>query len=188
MIHILYLAAGQSRRYGANKLLDDFHGKPLYQHGLDAILTTIKGRSSCSLTVVTCWQEILTYCETAGIRAVDCPDSHMGVSYTIRAAIHSLGVLNKEDWLCFAVADQPYLTPESVGCLLDCTARKPLTACLAAGEISGNPVLFAASLTEELCALSGDKGGKAVMRRHPENHLDIPCMEKELEDIDVKTE
>ncbi|MBR5444492.1 MAG: NTP transferase domain-containing protein, partial [Clostridia bacterium] len=42
MIHILYLAAGQSRRYGSNKLLDDWNGKPLYRWGLETIREAIR--------------------------------------------------------------------------------------------------------------------------------------------------
>ncbi|MBR4961383.1 MAG: nucleotidyltransferase family protein [Clostridia bacterium] len=186
MIHILYLAAGQSRRYGSNKLLDDWNGKPLYRWGLDTIREAIRERDDCTLTVVTCWQEIQSALEEEEIRTADCPDSHLGVSYTIRAGIRSLGSLLEEDYLCFAVADQPNLTPETIDRLLDTAKTHPLTACLASGEFSGNPVLFSEVLAEELCALEGDCGGKAVMRRHPENHLDVPCDPAELEDIDVK--
>lgn len=188
MIHILYLAAGQSRRYGSNKLLTERDGKPLYRHGLDAMLEAIRERNDCTLTVVTCWPEIHRQLAEEGIRTVDCPDSHLGVSYTIRAGIRSLGSLAEDDYLLFAAADQPNLRGETIGRLLDMAERHPLTACLSCHGESGNPVLFSASLAEELCALEGDRGGKAVMRRHPENHLDVPCDPAELEDIDVKNE
>ena len=188
MIHVLYLAAGQSRRYGSNKLLADRNGKPLYRHGLDAIRKAVRERDDCTLTVVTCWPEILQQMEAEEIRAVDCPDSYLGVSYTIRAGIRSLGSLAAGDYLCFAVADQPNLKAETIGRLFDVSAANPLTACLACGGESGNPVLFSAVLAEELCTLEGDRGGKAVMRRHPENHMDISCGAEELEDIDEKSE
>jgi len=186
MIHILYLAAGQSRRYGSNKLLENRNGKPLYRHGLDTIREAIRERDDCTLTVVTCWQVIQSALEEEGIRTADCPDSYLGVSYTIRAGIRSIDSMSEDDYLCFAVADQPNLTPETIGRLLDTAKIRPLTACLASGEVSGNPVLFSTVLAGELCALEGDRGGKAVMRRHPENHLDVPCDPAELEDIDVK--
>ena len=188
MIHILYLAAGQSRRYGSNKLLSERNGKPLYRWGLDTIREAIRERDDCTLTVVTCWPEIRSALAAEGIRTADCPDSHLGVSYTIRTGIRSLGSPAEGDYLCFAVADQPQLCAETICRLLEAAKEHPLTACLTCGEVQGNPVLFSAVLAEELCALEGDKGGKAVMRRHPENHLDIPCDAAELEDIDVKTE
>lgn len=184
MIHILYLAAGQSRRYGSNKLLELRNGKPLYRYGLDAIWAAIQEREDCTLTVVTCWQEIADACASDGIRCISCPDSHLGISYSIRAGIHSCEPLTPEDYLCFSVADQPGLTPESIVRLLNAISEQPLTACLSCGEQSGNPALYSAVLAEELCALEGDRGGKSVMRRHPERHWDISCAAEELVDVD----
>ncbi len=186
MIHILYLAAGQSRRYGSNKLLELRNGKPLYRYGLDAIRTAMQGRKDCTLTVVTCWQEIADTCAADGIRCIPCPDSHRGISYSIRTGIQSCEPLCPEDYLCFSVADQPGLMPESIVRLLDTALEQPLTACLSCGEQAGNPTLFSAALAEELCALEGDCGGKAVMRRHPEKHVDVPCHAEELLDVDIR--
>ena len=41
-IHMIYLAAGNSRRFGSNKLLYDFHGMPLYQYGFNQLLELLK--------------------------------------------------------------------------------------------------------------------------------------------------
>ena len=186
MIHIIYMAAGQSHRYGTNKLLEQYEGRPLYEHGLDALLRATDGRQDCSLIVVSCWQEIERSLRAGGIRCVMCPDSHLGVSYTIRAGIAACSTLASGDYLCFCVADQPLLCAETIARLLDVTQQAPLTACLCADGEQGNPVLFCASLAEELCALEGDRGGKAVMRRHPERHVDVPCAAEELHDIDIR--
>ena len=43
MIHIIYMAAGNSRRFGSNKLFYELDGKPMYRHLLDH-LTEIKDR------------------------------------------------------------------------------------------------------------------------------------------------
>ena len=186
MIHILYLAAGQSRRYGSNKLLDRYNGKPLYRYGLETIRSVVQNRKDGTLTVVTCWQEIADACAEDEIRCILCPDSHLGISYSIRAGIRSCGSLDAEDYLCFSVADQPALTQESFARLLDTASEQPLTACLSCGDQSGNPTLFSAVLADELCALEGDRGGKSVMRRHSERHLDVPCTAEELFDIDFR--
>lgn len=188
MIHILYLAAGQARRFGSNKLLADYCGKPLYRHGLEAIREAIRDRDGCTLNVVTCWDDIAASVTADGIRCIPCPDSHLGVSYTIRAGISAVQPLCDGDYLVFAVADQPHLTAGTVARLLDMEKLHPVTASLACGEQSGNPVMFAASLAGELLALEGDRGGKAVMRRHPEGHIDVPCDPRELDDVDVKTD
>ena len=43
MIHIIYMAAGNSRRFGSNKLFYELDGKPMYRHLLDR-LVEIKDR------------------------------------------------------------------------------------------------------------------------------------------------
>lgn len=185
MIHIIYLAAGQSRRYGANKLLTLRNDKPLFRHGLDTLRHAIAHREDCTLTVVSCWEEILGAVRADGIRAVPCPESHLGISHSIRAGIRACEPLSPQDYLCFCVADQPALTATTVGRLLDAAAEKPLTASLMAGNTPGNPTLFSAILAGELYALEGDRGGRAVIRRHPERHIDISCDAAELADIDT---
>ena len=95
MIHIIYMAAGNSRRFGSNKLFYELDGKPMYRHLLDR-LAEIKNRYNKSksdsqtidITVVTRYREILDYCACIpDCHAVLSPDSEKGISYTIKAGI-----------------------------------------------------------------------------------------------------
>lgn len=95
MIHIIYMAAGNSRRFGSNKLFYELDGKPMYRHLLDH-LAEIKNRYNKSksdsqtidITVVTRYREILDYCACIpDCHAVISPDSEKGISYTIKAGI-----------------------------------------------------------------------------------------------------
>ena len=60
MIHIIYMAAGNSRRFGnENKLLQNWQGKPLYLHTFEKLLRIReKQPQNLSLTVVTQYPEI----------------------------------------------------------------------------------------------------------------------------------
>ena len=149
MIHIIYMAAGNSRRFGSNKLFYELDGKPMYRHLLDRLIE-IKDRYNNSesynplidITVVTRYREILDYCSSIpDCHAVLCPDSEKGISYTIKAGIMAVqeqkkknGVRQKkqekssgmsqnsaetEEYYMFAVADQPYLKSQSVIELID---------------------------------------------------------------------
>lgn len=149
MIHIIYMAAGNSRRFGSNKLFYELDGKPMYRHLLDR-LAEIKNRYNKSksdsqtidITVVTRYREILDYCACIpDCHAVISPDSEKGISYTIKAGIMAVqeqkkknGVRQKkqekssgvsqnsaetEEYYMFAVADQPYLKSQSVIKLID---------------------------------------------------------------------
>ena len=105
MIHIIYMAAGNSRRFGSNKLFYELDGKPMYRHLLERLIEIkdrynklkkagkkIKNAESnnpvIDIIVVTRYREILDYCSSIpDCHAVLSPDSEKGISYTIKAGI-----------------------------------------------------------------------------------------------------
>lgn len=123
--HLILLAAGSARRFGTNKLLRPVNGKPLYAHGLAALLAAAKMRPAADVTVVSRTPEILAAARAAGAKAVESPLSEQGLSFTIKAALDALEPLAEGDYLLFAVADQPYLTAASVAALLERPPRPP---------------------------------------------------------------
>ena len=210
MIHIIYMAAGNSRRFGSNKLFYELDGKPMYRHLLDR-LVEIKNRYNKSksdsqtidITVVTRYREILDYCACIpDCHAVISPDSEKGISYTIKAGIMAVQEQKKlkkssevthhtaetEEYYMFAVADQPYLKSQSVIKLIDRvlknTGGKRLAFSLRCGATVGNPCVFNSSLIPQLLSLEGDKGGRSVAKKHDCVYVDI-ADERELMDIDT---
>ena len=210
MIHIIYMAAGNSRRFGSNKLFYELDGKPMYRHLLDC-LVEIKNRYNKSksdsqtidITVVTRYREILDYCACIpDCHAVISPDSEKGISYTIKAGIMAVYEQKKlkkssevthntaetEEYYMFAVADQPYLKGQSVIKLIDRvlknTGGKRLAFSLRCGATVGNPCVFNSSLIPQLLSLEGDKGGRSVAKKHDCVYVDI-ADERELMDIDT---
>ncbi len=183
--HIIFLASGSSRRFGENKLLYPLEGRPLFLHGLQMLQGVVDSQQDCTLTVVSRYAPIRQASAALGIRAVDSPDSEKGVSYTIKAGIHALGDISPEDFLVFVVADQPYLTGASVQRLLRAAEEGAECACLCWADLPGNPTAFSAGLLPELLALSGDTGGRAVLKRHRCRFVSA-ASPRELEDIDTK--
>jgi molybdenum cofactor cytidylyltransferase len=199
MIHIIYMAAGNSRRFGSNKLLYELDGKPMYRHLLDH-LVEIKDRYNklksdspvIDITVVTRYREILGYCSSIpDCHAVLSPDSEKGISYTIKAGIMAVQEQKKtgmQDYYMFAVADQPYLKSQSVIKLIDRvlenTGGKQLAFSLRCGAAVGNPCVFHSSLIPQLLSLEGDKGGRSVAKKYDCVYVDI-ADERELMDIDT---
>ncbi|MGN1014569.1 MAG: NTP transferase domain-containing protein [Butyricicoccus sp.] len=184
--HILYLASGNSRRFGSNKLLYPLQGKPMYRYGLEMLHQLVQSRTDCTLTVVSQYEEIRQQAQRLGIAAVDSVDSPKGISFTIRAGLNALTNISDEEYVVFVVADQPYLTGRTVQRLLDAADAGAQTALVTYGEQTGNPALFSARLIPELRALEGDQGGRRVLRRHPEGQLLVPAdSARELSDIDV---
>lgn len=182
--HIIYLAAGNSRRFGSNKLMYIYEGKPLFRHGLDMLTDFCHNRPDCSLTVVSQYPEILEQAKAGGARTVYSPDSPKGMSYTIKAAIRALPNLREEDFILFVVADQPYLTRHTLEKILSYAGPGIQTVSAAYGEIPGNPVLFSAQLVPELMELQGDEGGRKVLRKHECVFVEVEN-KSELFDIDT---
>lgn len=183
--HIIYLAAGNSRRFGENKLLYCFDGKPLYRYGLDMLQEVCKKREDCTLLVISQYEEILRYARDQKIMAVNSPRSKEGMSYTIKAAIRALGDIPEEDYLIFVVADQPYLKAETLEGLLDSATADAETLSLSYRGTPGNPTVFSARLIPKLLALEGDEGGRKVIRNHTCIYVEAR-EERELRDIDEK--
>lgn len=199
MIHIIYMAAGNSRRFGSNKLFYELDGKPMYRHLLERLIE-IKDRYNklksdsqvIDITVVTRYREILDYCSSIpDCHAVLSPDSEKGISYTIKAGIMAVQEQKKtgmQDYYMFAVADQPYLKSQSVIKLIDKVlenkGNKRLVFSLCCGDAVGNPCVFHSSLISQLLSLEGDKGGRSVAKKHDCVYVDI-ADERELMDIDT---
>ena len=217
MIHVIYMAAGNSRRFESNKLLYSYEGKPLYRHGLELLLKLKQEMGEkLTVTVVTQYAEILEEvqdiferCGMAGMQAVFCEESRLGASYTIRAGIEAVisqdpasgqpkEGQSKKDYLMFMVADQPHLTLDSVRKLIraavsreqaaasgslaeECSRSETLSLCC--GSTPGNPCMFRADLIPELMTLTGDQGGRKVLKQHTCKYVDI-LDERELEDVD----
>lgn len=199
MIHIIYMAAGNSRRFGSNKLFYELDGKSMYRHLLERLIE-IKDRYNklksdspvIDITVVTRYREILDYCSSIpDCHAVLSPDSEKGISYTIKAGIMAVQEQKKtgmQDYYMFAVADQPYLKSQSVIKLIDKVLENKgnirLAFSLRCGDDVGNPCVFHSSLIPQLLSLEGDKGGRSVAKKHDCVYVDI-ADESELMDIDT---
>ena len=213
MIHIIYMAAGNSRRFGSNKLFYELDGKPMYRHLLER-LVEIKDRYNklknaesnnpvIDIIVVTRYREILDYCSSIpDCHAVLSPDSEKGISYTIKAGIMAVQeqkklkkssevthhTAEKEEYYMFAVADQPYLKSQSVIKLIDKVLENKgnmkSVFSLRCGDTVGNPCVFHSSLIPQLLSLEGDKGGRSVAKKYDCVYVDI-ADERELMDIDT---
>lgn len=190
MNHLILLAAGNGSRFGANKLLAGRNGKPLWTYGY-AVLKEAAEATGAKVKVVSRYPEILS---AVGEDGVFSPESENGLSFSVRAGVLSCGELAADDKLLFLAADMPYITVQTVEKLLKMPLAQaeeeplPLAACAWDGEETGNPVVFSALLRERLLLLTGDRGGKAVLRHCPDRVEKIRCSEKELTDVDCPSD
>ena len=178
---VVVLAAGLSRRFGSNKLLETINGKPMYEH----MLKNLKGFSGFSPVIVTSYEEIAQAAETRNIRVVINEKPEKGLSRSMQLG---LGVCleNNPDLqgILFSVCDQPNLTFATMFSLLRRALNCEGKIICAGNERKKNPVLWDKKYFSELEKVEGDVGGRAVMVHYPDQIVVVETEERELTDID----
>ncbi len=188
MIYMIYLAAGLSSRYGSNKLLEMVDGKPMYRHLL-GILAVMKEEEPhrYELVVVTAYDEIENDIKGLPLKVVKNENQELGISHSIKLGLQACGEIGKHDHVMFAVADQPYVEEDELFGFIHMYKRSYMgIGCLSYQGVMGNPVIFQGKFVPELMELTGDTGGKAVVKKHPQEiFLYEAESEKSLQDVDV---
>ena len=175
----MVLAAGSASRFGGNTLTAAVEGIALIRRALSAVPAERFSR----VAVVTQYPEIRDLAEAFSFTPVwnDAPEA--GVSRSIALG---LGAIGDCPGALFLVADQPLLRRESVNALVTLWGEKPEgIAALGHRGVRGNPCLFPARLFPELLALTGDRGGAAVIRRHEDLLSLLEVDPRELQDADT---
>lgn len=149
-------AAGQSARFGGNKLLYPLKGTPLLAH----VLRQIPRERLQKLVVVVRDPAVAALCQEEGAPCLCYPGGPQ--SETIRLGIQEMDGM---DGCMFVMGDQPLCRRESMERLLDAFVQEPeLVFRLAFQGQAGSPVVFPRRFFPQLAGLSGEQGGMAVLR------------------------
>ena len=173
------MAAGNARRFGENKLAARLEGESLISRTLRSVPASLFS----AVVVVTQYPEIMALAGEFGFAARHNPHPDWGISHTIALG---LTALRDCDGVLFLVSDQPLLRRESVAKLVTLWRSQPdKIAALGHGGVRGNPCLFPARFFPELMALTEDRGGSSVIRRHEEDLVLLEADASELYDVDT---
>ena len=147
-IALIMLAAGNSRRFGGNKLLYEIDGNPMYRYILERLIAVAgaggqgKEVSSCVLetgslknikqemtvTVVTQYEEIEEEARALGVPVYINPHPDEGISSSLKIGLKA----NLDADAClFTVSDQPWLTAGTIRQLITLLPAFPARAGLA---------------------------------------------------------
>ena len=180
----IMLAAGNSRRFGSNKLLYEIDGVPMYLRTLTKLQKAASELGNCEIIVVTQYEEIAAKAQGSGARALINPHPERGISSSMQIGLAAA----KESSAClFTVSDQPWLTTETIVNLVHkFQSEQKGMACTILNNKTGNPCIFSRKYYQELQEITGDKGGKQIINRHPEDvaYLEIEDA-RELTDVDT---
>lgn len=185
----IILAAGWSKRFKGNKLLQPYKEKPILLHVVEQVAQV----KFSQIIVVTAEEEIVSLIKTSKtithkIKIVKNTKRDLGISYSIRLGI--LASCECEGYMFF-VGDTPCITHQTIECMRQTFKQldgqeAPILCPVHEGH-RGNPVIFASQYRQQLLELEGDTGGKQIIQRYLERVRFFEIEDaQELMDIDTK--
>lgn len=177
VIGCVIMASGMSKRFGSNKLMTDFEGRPMILRALQAT----EGLFLCRV-VVTRHEDVAQLCRDYGVKVVlhELPYR----SDTVRLGLEALGDL---DGCMFLPGDQPLLHKDTVAELIRCwESNRERIIRPVCGDVPGSPVLFPQWVFPELMNLPEGKGGNWVIKNYPDRVTTLNISDSyELMDADT---
>jgi len=168
MIRGILLAAGYSKRFGSNKLLQSLPagsahaGTPIAlaaaRHFLEALpesVAVIRPRA----------QKLGKILRDAGCNTVVCKNAADGMGTSLAAGVRATA--DADGWIV-ALADMPFILPETIRTIARALAEGAAIAAPGYRGERGHPVGFSRRFFDELSALSGDAGARELLKQHPD--------------------
>jgi len=157
----IVLAAGISSRFGSrNKLLTQIDGTPLVRQAVATVRKVIPEVLVVVGHEATAVRDTLTGLD---VTCVENPEYATGHASSVQQGIDN--VPPSADGALFHLGDMPSVQPSTIGHLVDAYGAEvgdPVVA--AADDRRGNPVLFGRQYFTRLRAVTGDTGGRQVIR------------------------
>jgi molybdenum cofactor cytidylyltransferase len=184
MITGIILASGFSRRMGSDKLLLPVDGIAI----VERVMLAADASLLDDIVVVYQNSVVRKFAERYRIRQVYNPDAALGQSASVKAGM--LAALPQTQAYMFLTGDQPRLDGAVINLLIAAwQERNDHIIVPVYGGRRGSPVIFPARFRQQLLALEGDTGGRAVFEQVPEmvRCVDMPDADAGI-DIDTQEE
>lgn len=183
----IVLAAGASTRLGRPKQMLDLDGRPVVAHvveralasGLDAVIVVTGGAGEAVAEAMAAYP----------VRLVANPAYREGQSTSLIAGLEV--VPDDTDAVVIVLGDQPGVDPVDIDAVVarrrDAAAPRPPVVMTAYGATRSHPILFGREVFPELHAISGDQGGRDVIRAHARDVVAVASLHAEPP-LDLDTE
>jgi molybdenum cofactor cytidylyltransferase len=174
------LAAGQSNRFGSNKMLYPLaSGEPM---AVACARTLIGVLPECVAIVRPQDTELALLLGKQGFNIVENPRPQDGIGSSIACAVSS--VADAAGWV-FALADMPFIKPAVIKRVVSNLEQGATVSAPVYEGRRGHPVGFSHTMYNSLKALSGDEGAKRLIRNPSPGMILFQTDEKGvIEDID----
>jgi len=183
MIYGIILAAGEGKRMGKVKLTLPLGNKKLIEWVLqEAKLTPL---DKYFLVVRPEDKDIIKIGKAWGAEIVLNPDFRKGMSTSIKKALLKINTQEVEGFFLI-LGDQPLITSKIINKLIKSFSPGKREIVVPYYENRrGNPVLFDIYWKDELMAITGDVGGRVLIKAHPEKLKRVNILDEAiLFDID----
>ena len=166
MIYGIILAAGEGKRMGKVKLTLPLGNKKLIEWVLQAVKLTPLDKYF--LVVRPEDKDIIKIGKAWGAEIVLNPDFRKGMSTSIKEALLKINTQEAEGFFLI-LGDQPLITSKIINKLIKSFSpgKREIVVPYYKNR-RGNPVLFDIYWKDELMAVTGDVGGRVLIRAHPE--------------------
>jgi len=170
-VSAILLAAGKSSRMGKLKQLMPLGESTMLEQTLDNLL----GSKAAEVIVVLGYkaEEVMKRLSGKPIKVVVNPLYRKGMSTSIAAGLKFVD--SQSQAVMLTLADQPYVDSPTINRLIDAFSsdKKGIVIPTHQGQ-RGHPLIFAKKYQAQLYDLSGDIGGREIIKQHPEDVLEVP--------------
>jgi len=170
MICAIVLAAGQSKRMGAQKLLLPFGGKTVISHIVDQLIKS----SVDEVYVVIGSQGELIISELSGrsVSIVNNPNFKSGMLSSVRCGLRAINKQCKT--VLVALGDQPSVTTKLIGQMLQSFAstEKQILVPLY-DDKRGHPIIFSSVYRDDILTRYDDIGLRGLLYAHEEDIYEL---------------
>lgn len=181
----LLLAAGFSRRFGVqNKLLQPLpNGECMAVVAARSLITALPHSVAVIRANV---PELSAALKALGLIVVECGEQEQVMADSLKLGLNTvLTAFPQCAGVVIALADMPFIQPQTIQHVANALAQHPLVQPVMAGK-PGHPVGFSRALIPELLRMEGDQGAREVVRAHQAQSIHIACEDPGIfRDIDT---
>ncbi|MBL9048872.1 MAG: nucleotidyltransferase family protein [Tabrizicola sp.] len=188
MVTILILAAGASSRMrGQDKLVTQIDGKALLRRVAESAVAT---GSPILVTLPPAAMARRDVLQDLPLHIVEVPDAELGMSRSLVHAIKHVADRGPthQDGLMILPGDMPGFTTDALARLIARFQAAPHAILRGGSEAGdpGHPTIFPCDLWAELSQVTGDEGGKSVLKRHSDR-VEVVPLPGQMATLDLDT-
>jgi molybdenum cofactor cytidylyltransferase len=179
-VRALLLAAGAARRFGGDKLVAPLpDGTPV---GVAAARNLLAAGCDVLAVVRARRTGIAPKLAALGVAVVGCDEAELGMARSLACGVRAS--TDADGWIV-ALADMPFVRPATIAAVAAALGAGAEIAVPSLDGRRGHPVGFSARWREELLALHGDVGARALLAAHGDRILTVPVADPGiLRDLD----